>query len=59
MRDYMDRWITSPSWGPPPPRKQALRICQVLIQARVSANNDIKFWDETETSVWLFKAELR
>ena len=47
MRDYMDRWITSPSWGPPPPCKQALRICQVLIQARVSANNDI-IWDETE-----------
>ena len=31
MRDYMDRWVTapklvtSPSWGPPPPRKQALK----------------------------------
>ena len=30
MRDYMDRgvapsrWVTSPTWGPPPPRKQAL-----------------------------------
>lgn len=50
MRDYMDRWITSPSWGPPPTCKHVLRICQV--QARVSANNDI-IWDETE------KAELR
>ena len=49
MRDYMDRWITSPSWGPPPPCKQALRICQALIQARVSAKNDI-IWDETEKS---------
>ena len=47
MRHYMDRWITSPSWGPAPPCKQALRICQALMQARVSAKNDI-IWDETE-----------
>ena len=32
MRDYMDRWVTpskrvtSPTWGPPPPCKQALRL---------------------------------
>ena len=25
MRDYMNRRVTSPSWGPPPPCKQALR----------------------------------
>ena len=25
MRDYMDRRVTSPSWGPPPPCKEALR----------------------------------
>ena len=31
MRDYMDRWVTppkrvtSPTWGPPPPCKQAVR----------------------------------
>ena len=31
MRDYMDRWVTSPkrvtspTWGPPPPCKQALK----------------------------------
>ena len=24
MRDYMDRRVTSPSWGPPPPCKQVL-----------------------------------
>ena len=30
MRDYMDKWVTppkrvtSPTWGPPPPCKQAL-----------------------------------
>ena len=30
MRDNMDRRATSPTWGPPPPRKrvkQALRAC--------------------------------
>ena len=47
MRDYMNSWVTSPSQGPPPPCKQDLRVCQVLIQARVSANND-NDWDETE-----------
>ena len=26
MRNYMDRRVTSPTWGPPPPWKQALRI---------------------------------
>ena len=25
MRDYMDRRVTSPIWGPPPPCKQAVR----------------------------------
>ena len=25
MRDCLDRWVTSPTWGPPPPCKQALR----------------------------------
>ena len=25
MRDYMDRRVTSSTWGPPPPYKQALR----------------------------------
>ena len=24
MRDYMDRRVTSPTWGPPPPCKQPL-----------------------------------
>ena len=24
MRDYMERQVTSPTWGPPPPCKQAL-----------------------------------
>ena len=33
MRDYMDRrvntppkWVTMPTWGPPPPCKQALKV---------------------------------
>ena len=30
MRDYMDRWITSPTRGPPPPRKQAQNILQEI-----------------------------
>ena len=39
MRDYIDRWVTppkqvtSPTWGPPPPFKQALSFCfQSLLQ---------------------------
>ena len=24
MRDYTDRWVALPTWGPPPPCKQAL-----------------------------------
>ena len=26
MRDYMDRQVTSPTWGPPPSCKQALNV---------------------------------
>ena len=26
MRDYMVRRVTSPTWGPPPPCKQALKL---------------------------------
>ena len=26
MRDYMDRRVTSATWGPPPPCKQALKV---------------------------------
>ena len=39
MRDYKDKWVTSPklftspTWGPPPPYKQALSFCfQSLLQ---------------------------
>ena len=33
MRDYKDKWVTSPTWGPPPPYKQALGFCfQSLLQ---------------------------
>ena len=26
MRDYRDRRVTPPTWGPPPPCKQALKV---------------------------------
>ena len=29
MRDYMDRRVTSPTWGPPPPCKQALSLLEL------------------------------
>ena len=29
MRDYIDRRITSPIWGTPPPCKQALLVTQI------------------------------
>ena len=32
MRDYMDRRVTSPTWGAPPPCKQALNL--VLAKGR-------------------------
>ena len=28
MRDYIDRRVTSPTWSPPPPCRQALRVPQ-------------------------------
>ena len=28
MRDYMNRRVTSPTWGPPPPCRQALSFPQ-------------------------------
>ena len=30
IRDYMIRWVTSPTWGPPPPCKQTLSKVQML-----------------------------
>ena len=30
MRDYMDGRVTSPTWGPPPPCKQGLRLLCIL-----------------------------
>ena len=31
MRDYMERRVTSPTWGPPPPCKQAIREYQLVL----------------------------
>ena len=28
IRNYMDRWVTSPTWGPPPPCERALYVNQ-------------------------------
>ena len=42
MRDYMDRRVTSPKrvtspiWGPPPPRKQALNLSLFAILVDVA-----------------------
>ena len=39
MRDYMDwrvappKWVTSPTWGPPPPCKQALNHLDTQMRA--------------------------
>ena len=30
MRDYMDRRVTSPTWGPPPPCRQVLRLLFIV-----------------------------
>ena len=30
MRDYIDKWVTSPTWGPPTPCKQESRSRAVL-----------------------------
>ena len=32
VRDYTDRRVTSPTWGPPPPRKQALKTPRILFK---------------------------
>ena len=42
MRDYMDRRVTppkrvtSPTWGPPPPCKQALRELTIILMSLIS-----------------------
>ena len=36
MRDYvMDRWVTSPTWGPLPPCKQALGLLHSLKKSQM------------------------
>ena len=49
MRDYMDRRVTppkrvtSPTWGPPPPYKQALRLQTVrILRIQVRASSQTK-----------------
>ena len=50
IRDCMDRRVTppkrvtSPSWGPPPPCKQALRILSLIPFLFILKKNDIFLW---------------
>ena len=38
MTDYMDRLVTPPTWGPLPPRKQALTRTLLEQAIRIKAN---------------------
>ena len=38
MTDYMDRRVTPPTWGPLPPRKQALTRTLLEQAIRIKAN---------------------
>ena len=49
MRNYMDRQVTSPTWGPPPPFKQALKGFRKLhrvqtIKSRVKWEKPLKYF---------------
>ena len=51
MRDYVDRRVTSPSWGPPPPCKQALSPSTRKRKAGVfkNFNSGVHFWKDVFT----------
>ena len=48
IRNYRDRRVTSPSWGPPPPCKQALssqkkgRVNKILMENNLTGNQVLK-----------------
>ena len=51
MRNYMDRRVTSPTWGPPPPCEQALSLKPRIDRVRNKLFNmganwcaSINFW---------------
>ena len=67
MRDYMDRrvtppkWVTSPTWGPPPPCKQALRGTQVtnIKQDKVSKENVVQPNSAATTKIENSKKQIK
>ena len=60
MRDYMDRRVTptkrvtSPTWGPPPPCKQALRVI-IIIYTKKLLNSD---WLKKECSSLVTRVQI-
>ena len=67
MRDYMDRrvttpkWVTSPTWGPPPPCKQALRGTQAtnIKQDKVSKENVVQLNSAATTKIENSKKQIK
>ena len=67
MRDYMDRrvtppkWVTSPTWGPPPPCKQALRGTQStnIKQDKVSKENVVQLHSAATTKIENSKKQIK
>ena len=52
MRDYIDKWVTSPTWGPPTPCKQESRSRAVLRTTEGGGGGVLDgIGDETNNSV--------
>ena len=60
MGDYMDRrytppkWVTSPTWGPPPPYRQALTLTLDVI---ISSNTKLRLFEIHELCVIIISRE--
>ena len=60
MRDYMYRrdtppkWVTSPTWGPSPPCKQALTL---TVDAIISSNTKLRLFEIHELCVIIISRE--
>ena len=60
MRDYMDRRytppkrVTSPTWGPPPPYRQALTL---TVDAIISSNTKLRLFEIHELCVIRIRRE--
>ena len=59
MRDYMERWVTSPTWGPPRPSKQVLRR-ELLLTLVHWTNELLKHYLPSKTMYlsWTIRREL-